>query len=100
MSDLEESFYNQLQLSNRTKVNYRSALKGSFIKGVLRKKYDTDDIFTIVDLPRLWEVYSYINHHECNRKNHRIYSAAIMRYMRFLNNGVKYRDRINTIKTE
>lgn len=98
MSDLSESFYRQLPVSERTKVNYRIALNGSFVRGVLRDKCGTEDIFSLTDLPKLWEVYSYVNLHQSNIKNHRIYSAAIMRYIRFLNNGEKYGRRVDALK--
>ncbi len=98
MSDFRESFYKQLPVSQRTKVNYRIALNSSFVRMVLQDKCGTEDIFSLTDLPKLWEVYSYINLHDSNIKNHRIYSAAIMRYIRFLNNGEKYGKRVNALK--
>lgn len=98
MSEINESFYGQLPVSQRTKINYKNALNGSFVRGVLRDKCGTDDIFSLVDLQKLWDVYSYINLHETNIKNHRIYSAAVMRYIRFLNNGEKYGRRVDAHK--
>ena len=98
MTNCKDKFFSQLPVSERTKVNYKYALNGSFIRSVLREKCETEDIFSITSLTKLWEVYSYINIQDANIMNHRIYSAAIMRYIRFLNNGKKIGRRIDANK--
>ena len=88
-------FYNQLEVSPRTKLNYRNAIKSSFVKGVLNQYCSTDNLYGITDLKLLWKVYSFINLHPTNVANHRIHSTAIMKYIRFLNNGERYGRRID-----
>ena len=84
-------FYESLKLSPTTTSNYRSALQSSFLKD----QYNNLDVFEIVDLEALWDLYSKINLHPKNISNHRAYSAAIMKYIRYLNQGVKYGKRID-----
>lgn len=91
----KDDFYKSLNLSVTTKNNYRSALQSSFLTGVLKEEFNTLDLFEIVDLEELWELYSKINLHPKNIKNHRAYSAAIMKYIRYLNNGQKLGRRID-----
>ena len=98
MVDIKDNFFSQLLVSERTKVNYKVALNSSFLKHVLLEQFGTQSIFSVIDLQKLWEIYSYVNLHDTNVKNHRIYSAAIMRYIRFLNDGKKYGQRIDTQK--
>lgn len=89
-------FFNQLQLSQVTINNYRSALNGRFINGIVReinKKYNC--IFDISDLSILWDLYCKINLHPTNIANHRGYSCALMQYIRFLNGGKKIGQRID-----
>lgn len=88
-------FYNNLKLSERTKANYIKAINSSFLKGILYEKYGTDDLFNISNLDLLWDIYSFINLHPVNIVNHREYSAAIMKYIMFLNHGKKYGRRID-----
>lgn len=89
------SFYNQLNVSERTRRNYESAIRSSFVKGVLQDFCGSDNLFVITDLEKLWQVYSHVNLHPVNIATHRAYSAAIMKYIRFLNNGKKYGKRID-----
>lgn len=91
----KDDFYKSLNLSVTTTNNYRSALQSSFLTGVLKEEFNTLDLFEIVDLEELWELYSKINLHPKNIKNHRAYSAAIMKYIRYLNNGQKLGRRID-----
>ena len=44
-------------------------------------------IFDLTDLDLLWEFYSTVNVHPKNVEMHRICSAGIMKYIRFLNDG-------------
>lgn len=93
-------FYAQLDVSNRTKQNYRNAINSTFVKKTLEMFSDTNDLFAIKDLELLWKVYSYINIHPINIANHRGYSAAIMKYIRYLNDGKKYGKRIDYNKNK
>ena len=94
------SFFEQLPLSETTVSNYRAALNSSFLKDILRSEFEVLDIFEIVDIEDLWKLYSKINLHPKNINNHRAYSAAIMKYIRFLNNGKKYGKRIDYNKSK
>ena len=62
---------------------------------MLRLEYGIDSIFEMTDLQDLWDFYSLINIHPKNVSRHRAYSAPIMKYIRFLNNGNKYGKRID-----
>ena len=95
MEDREAQFYKQLNVSDRTKQNYRVAINSSFVKGILQTFNETDNLFLITDLEKLWAIYCIINLHPINLANHRGYSSAIMKYIRFLNNGKKYGRRID-----
>ena len=95
----KEDFYKSLNLSTTTTNNYRSALQGSFLRGILKKEYYSYDLFEVVDIQVLWDLYCKINLHPKNISNHRAYSAAIMKYIRYLNNGKKIGKRIDFGKT-
>lgn len=99
MNDKEKNrmtdFYNQLQLSKNSMRNYKNALNSSFMKEQLLKECGETSLFCIVDLDVLWNFYSKINLHPKNIENHRAYSAATMKYIRFLNDGKKYGHRID-----
>lgn len=83
-----KDFYDQLDLSPVTLHNYRSALNGWILREVLSEIDDSiKSIFEITDLDLLWIIYTKVNTHPSNIKNHRGVSCAIMRYIRFLNNG-------------
>lgn len=94
-----DDFYKSLNLSVRTTHNYKTAIQSSFLAGVLKDEFNTLDLFEIVDLQKLWDLYSKINLHPKNICNHRAYSAAIMKYIRYLNNGQKLGKRIDFGKT-
>lgn len=84
------AFYSQLNLSESTLVNYRAAINSKFMREALLKNCGVLDLFEVTDLDLLWELYSKVNLAPRNISNHRAYSAAIMKYVRFLNNGQKY----------
>lgn len=88
-------FFDQLVLSDAVKRNYRMALNSTFIKENLLKECGETSVFYITDLEVLWQFYSKINLHPKNVGSHRIYSAAVMKYIRFLNDGKKYGRRID-----
>lgn len=88
-------FYNQLNLSVASARNYKNALNSSFFKDILYKECGVRIVFEITDLEVLWNLYSKINLHPKNIENHRAYSAALMKYIRYLNNGKKYGRRID-----
>lgn len=88
--------YAQLNLSPVTLNNYRSALNGRVLKEVLAEVDDSiESIFEITDLDLLWAIYTKVNVHPSNIKNHRGTSCAVMKYIRFLNNGKKIGKRID-----
>lgn len=92
----ETSFYNSLNaLSARTIKNYQTSIRSSFLKQLLMEELKTDSLFDIDNLDKLWAFYSIVNVHPINVANHRSYSAAIMKYIRFLNKGEKYGKRID-----
>ncbi len=96
MKDRETAFYKSLStLSARTIRNYQTSIKSVFLKQQLLEELKTDSLFDIDNLDKLWGFYSRINLHPINIANHRSYSAAIMKYIRFLNNGEKYGKRID-----
>lgn len=88
-------FLGELGLSKAVIQNYKNALQSSYIKEILIYLCKGDSIFEITDLKDLWEIYSFINLHPKNISSHRVYSAAIMRYIRFLNGGEKIGKRID-----
>lgn len=88
-------FLSQLNVTPATLRNYRSALNSPFLREILQKEYSADDIFELTDIETLWLLYSKVNLHPKNITNHRLYSAVIMKYIRFLNNGKKYGRRID-----
>ena len=94
----KNDFLNQLNVSQRTKTNYVNAIKSAFMKSNLIEFCDTENLFDITDIKQLWIVYSHINLHPTNVANHRAFSAAIMKYIRFLNNGNKYGRRIDYLR--
>lgn len=91
----ELEFYNYLDVSERTRRNYVKAVRSSFLKDLLFENCGTCNLFEIDDLKKLWDIYSIVNLHPNNVKNHRNYSAALMKYIRFLNNGQRYGKRID-----
>ena len=88
------AFFSQLSVSLVTQKNYRSAINSRFMTDCLAA-YRVDSLFEITDLEQLWKLYSYINLHPVNVNNHRGHSAAVMKYIRFLNDGKKYGKRID-----
>lgn len=88
-------FYESLELSVTTTNNYRSALQSSFFLEYLKQEFNAFDLFEIVDLDTLWQIYCKVNLHPKNISNHRACSAAIMKYIRYLNKGCKYGKRID-----
>ena len=96
MIEREIAFYKSLStLSARTIRNYQTSIRSCFMKQLLMEELKTESFFDIDSLDKLWALYSKINLHPINIANHRAYSAAIMKYIRFLNNGEKYGRRID-----
>ena len=91
----KEKFFKQLNLSEAAVRNYRNALNSTFLKGKLYSEFGVASLFEITDLNILWNIYSLVNVHPKNVSTHRSYSAAIMKYIRFLNNGNKVGRRID-----
>lgn len=92
-------FFEQLNLSDSTTRNYRLALNSGFLKEMLLKECDGKQLFEITDLEELWKLYSKINLHPKNISTHRACSAAIMKYIKFLNGGKKFGRRIDYNKS-
>jgi hypothetical protein len=100
VNDRRQLFFSQLNLSESVARNYRNALNSTFLKVTLAEKSNKESLFEITDLEELWNLYSFINLHPRNVANHRVYSAAVMKYIRFLNDGKKYGRRIDYNKTK
>lgn len=95
VNNRKEKFFEQLNLSEAAARNYRNALNSTFLKGKLYSELGVASLFEITDLNTLWDFYTMINVHPKNVSTHRSYSAAIMKYIRFLNNGKKVGRRID-----
>ncbi len=90
----KKRFFESLNVSKNTMRNYRVSINSSLVKQFVKsKKYSS--IFEIDDLNVLWDLYSVLNLHPKNIAAHRSYSAAIMKYIRFLNNGAKIGRRVD-----
>ena len=90
-----EKFFSSIGLANATMRNYRTALNSNFLNEYIFSKYNTISIFEIIDLNDLYDVYVNIRLHPKNIETHRVCSAAIMKYIRFLNDGNKIGRRID-----
>lgn len=91
----KQAFLKQLPVSYSTKVHYTTALNSKFLREHVQNKYGVAGIFDITDLEVLRAIYDYINLHPKNIAQHRNISCALMRYIRFLNDGKKYRPLIS-----
>ena len=91
----KSAFFSQLNLSEKTLCNYKNALNSTFLKEIIHNECNYNSLFEIIDLEVLWKIYSTINLHPDNINKHRMYSAAIMKYIKFLNGGKKYGRRID-----
>lgn len=89
-NNIKENFFSQLNVSSRTYINYEKALRSTFLKQILWEHFKKEDLFSITDKVEIWNFYCIVNLHPTNIQNHRIYSSAVMKYLRFLNNGEKY----------
>ena len=96
--DRKIAYRNSLNVAEVTKSNYLSAIRGSLLCDTLEVESGTRDLFSVVDLEKLWKVYSYINLHPKNIATHRNVSCALMSYIKFLNGGKKYGRRIDYAK--
>ena len=90
-----KKFFDQLNLSPSATAHYKQAYNSSFLKEMLLQHCNCTDLFDITNLKVLWNLYTIINLHPINVKNHRLFSAAINKYIIFLNNGNKYGRRID-----
>ena len=86
----KELFFTSLSIAEATKRNYKTGLNSSFFKDFLLTRFECKNLFDITDLEKLFEIYSAVNIHPKNEEMHRVCSAAVMKYIRFLNNGPKY----------
>lgn len=91
----KNDFIAQLNLSEATTRNYIVALNSSLLKEMLSKECGGKQLFEITDLDELWKLYSKLNIHPRNISTHRVCSAAVMKYIKFLNGGKKYGKRID-----
>jgi len=92
----KELFFASLTIAEATKRNYKTGLNSSFFKDFLAKKFKCKNLFEITDLDKLFEIYPDVNIHPKNEEMHRVCSAAIMKYIRFLNDGKNIVERKNT----
>lgn len=90
----KKRFFESLNVSQNTMRNYMVSINSSLVKQFVKSK-NFSSLFEIDDLNILWDLYSDINLHPKNIAAHRSYSAAIMKYIRFLNNGVKIGHRVD-----
>lgn len=84
-----DAFFSSLTLSDATIHNYKTALSSSFFKEFILTNFQKNSLFEIIDLDILVELYTTINIHPKNIQLHRVCSAVVMKYIRFLNNGNK-----------
>ena len=94
-----DNYFMSLNLCEKTKSNYRRSLNSALVQTVVNELYHETSIFSITDLNALWDIYSIINSHPINISKHRVYSAAVMSYVKFLNNGKKVGKRVDFKKT-
>ena len=90
-----EDFFSSLKLAEATIHNYKAVLKSKFLNEILETQFNVKSIFDVTDLQYLWEIYSTVNRHPKNLEMHRICSAGIMKYIRFLNNGQRVGKRVD-----
>lgn len=91
----EICFYKSLNVTQGTVSSYKNSLRDSILLELLKKDYNISNIFEIVELETLWSIYCKIKDHPKNLSQHRRYTAAIMKYIRYLNDGKKYGRRID-----
>lgn len=91
----KEKFFSSLGLAEATMRNYKTALDSRFLKEYITAKCNCISIFDIIDLDVLYDIYINIRIHPKNIETHRVCSAAIMKYIRFLNGGKKIGRRID-----
>lgn len=91
----ESKFLSQLSLSESSLRNYKVALNSTLLRDALERDFGVSSLYEITNLDTLWNLYCKINQHPKNVAAHRAYSAAVMKYIRFLNNGEKYGKRID-----
>lgn len=92
----KELFFASLTIAEATKRNYKTGLISSFFKDFLATKFKYHSLFEITDLDELFEIYNNVNIHPKNEEMHRVRSAAVMKYIRFLNGGKNTMERKNT----
>lgn len=85
----ENAFLDSLDVSEKTRRVYKQSLRSSFMKNFLKDEYGYESIYEIDDITILTAIYCSLNVHPKNILNHRGYSASVMKYIRFLNKGVK-----------
>lgn len=90
-----DSYFASLNLSAKTKNNYKRSLNSDFVRDIIGNLYRQASIFSITDLDSLWNIYSIINSHPVNISKHRVYSASVMSYVKFLNKGKKVGKRVD-----
>ena len=91
----KEKFFSSLGLAEATMRNYKTALDSKFLKEYITVKCNCISIFDITDIDVLYDIYVNIRIHPKNIETHRVCSAAIMKYIRFLNDGKKIGRRID-----
>lgn len=88
-NERQTAFFSSLTLSEATIHNYKTALRSTFFTEFISTNYKCKSLFEISDLDTLVKLYTTVNVHPKNIQLHRVCSAVVMKYMRFLNNGKK-----------
>lgn len=94
----KEQFIASLQTTHKRWNNYVLALNGKFVTQILTESFGINSIFDVTDLNKLWEIYTAVNINPHNLATHRLFSSAIMSYIKFLNNGKRIGKRIDYMK--
>lgn len=93
--DRKEKFFSSLNLAEATMRNYRTAFNSKFLIEHITTNYKQSTLFDITDLNDLYNIYVFVRQHPKNEDTHRVCSAAVMKYIRFLNDGKKIGRRID-----
>ena len=94
-NDRKEKFFSSLNLAEATMRNYRTAFNSKFLIEYITENYKQKTLFDITDLDDLYNIYVFVRQHPKNEETHRVCSAAVMKYIRFLNDGKKIGRRID-----
>lgn len=94
----KESFIASLQTTHKRWNNYVLALNSKLVTQILTESFGINNIYEVTDLNKLWEIYTVVNINPQNLATHRLFSSAVMSYIKFLNNGKRIGKRIDYMK--